>query len=155
MLILLHSGVACSQQNDGPMAKEGAGSFEIQKSEKEWKEELSKEEYHILREAGTERPGSGEYVEVDSEGVFRCAGCGNALFHTDTKFKSGTGWPSFYQPYEEGSVVKRADNSLGGTRTEVLCAKCGGHLGHVFDDGPEPTGKRYCINSAALDLDEQ
>ncbi len=129
--------------------------YEVQKSEDEWKAELSKEEYHILREAGTERPGSGKHVETDAEGIFRCAGCGNPLFDTEAKFKSGTGWPSFFKPYEEGNVIKRPDNSLGTTRTEVLCAKCGGHLGHVFDDGPEPTGKRYCINSAALDLKER
>ncbi len=154
LLSLLLSGTACSQKNEEKMSQ-GDKQFEVQKSEEEWKAELSKKEYHILREAGTEKPGSGEYVDTEADGIFQCAGCGNPLFDTDAKFKSGTGWPSFYKPYEEESVLKRPDNSLGATRTEVLCAKCGGHLGHVFDDGPEPTGKRYCINSAALDLEER
>lgn len=154
MLLLQMPITACTQNNERSMRNADKG-FEVQKSEEDWKAELSKEEYHILREAGTERPGSGKYVEVDTDGIFRCAGCGNELFDSKTKFKSGTGWPSFYKPYDESNVVNRSDNSLGTTRTEVLCGKCGGHLGHVFDDGPEPTGKRYCINSAALDLKER
>lgn len=153
LLILLQSSIACSQQNESSMNQNS--DFEVQKSEEEWKAELSPQEYHILREAGTEKPGSGKYVKTDAEGRFVCAGCGNPLFHTDTKFHSGSGWPSFYEPIGSENIVKRPDNSLGTTRTEVLCSKCGGHLGHVFDDGPEPTGKRYCINSVALDLEER
>lgn len=153
MVLLLQGTLACSQEKRGSMADQE--DFEVQKSEDEWKKELSDQEYHILREAGTERAGSGKYVEVNDEGRFLCAGCGNPLFDTEAKYKSGTGWPSFYEPIDSQNVVKRPDNSLGATRTEVLCAKCGGHLGHVFDDGPEPTGKRYCINSAALDLDKR
>ncbi|MFB6257830.1 MAG: peptide-methionine (R)-S-oxide reductase MsrB [Flavobacteriales bacterium] len=129
--------------------------FEVQKSEEKWKEELSKEEYHILREAGTERPGSGKYYKSKADGIYHCAGCGNPLFDSEHKFDSGSGWPSFYKSAKEGSIVKRPDNSMGTTRTEVLCGKCGGHLGHVFDDGPDPTGKRFCINSAALDLEKR
>lgn len=134
---------------------EEKSEFEVKKSEEEWKNELSEEEYHILREAGTERPGSGKYYKSDVDGLFHCTACGNPLFDADAKFESGSGWPSFYEPVDENSIVKRADHSAGMTRTEVLCGKCGGHLGHVFDDGPDPTGKRYCINSIALDLEKR
>jgi len=122
-------------------------------SEEEWRERLTEEEYRILRERGTEPKFSGEFLEVDDEGEFTCAGCGNALFTTDQQFDSGHGWPSFFDVVTEGNVETRLDTSHGMRRTEVVCASCGGHLGHVFDDGPDPTGKRYCINSAALDFD--
>ncbi|MDS0475837.1 peptide-methionine (R)-S-oxide reductase MsrB [Natrinema sp. 1APR25-10V2] len=120
----------------------------------EWRETLSDEEYRILREAGTEPPFSGEYVDHKDDGTYACAGCGAELFDSETKFESGCGWPSFYD-VDDARVETRLDTSHGMRRTEVLCANCGGHLGHVFEDGPEPTGKRYCINSVALEFDEE
>jgi len=126
---------------------------EIPDSEEEWREILTEEEYRILREKGTEPRFSGEYLDEIPDGRFACAGCGAELFDTDTKFGSGTGWPSFYDA-KEGAVEFEKDTSHGMVRTEVLCARCGGHLGHVFDDGPEPTGKRYCINSVSIDFEE-
>jgi peptide-methionine (R)-S-oxide reductase len=125
----------------------------IQKSDAEWRAELTPEQYRVLREKGTERPFTGEYDHTFDDGVYRCAGCGAELFVSDAKYESGSGWPSFYQPASGEAVETEADNSLFMRRTEVTCSACGGHLGHVFDDGPAPTGLRYCINSAALELD--
>lgn len=120
----------------------------------EWRERLTPEQYRILREKGTERPFTGEYVHAKDGGMYRCAACGAALFGSDTKFESGTGWPSFTEPAVADAVELQDDRSYGMRRTEVVCRNCGGHLGHVFDDGPGPRGQRYCINSCALDLDK-
>jgi peptide-methionine (R)-S-oxide reductase len=125
----------------------------IEKTEQEWRSELTPEQYRVLREKGTEPAFRGKYVDLDEAGVFRCAGCGAELFDTGAKFDSGTGWPSFWKPAAEQNVQTQTDRSHGMVRTEVLCARCGGHLGHLFDDGPRPTGRRYCINSAALDFE--
>jgi peptide-methionine (R)-S-oxide reductase len=127
----------------------------IEKTAEEWKKTLTPEQYHILREKGTERPFTGEYADTHDDGIYRCAGCGSPLFSSDTKYESGSGWPSFYQPVATDAVATETDRKLGMTRTEALCAKCGGHLGHVFPDGPEPTRLRYCMNSAALKLEKR
>lgn len=125
-----------------------------QLTDEEWRSRLTPEQYEILRRKGTERAFSGAYWDEHTPGVYRCAGCGTELFRSDTKFDSGTGWPSFVEPADLESVVTESDTSHGMIRTEVTCATCGGHLGHVFDDGPGPSGKRYCINSASLELDQ-
>ena len=125
----------------------------IQKPDAEWRHELSPEQYHVLREKGTERAFTGIYWDEHTPGLYRCAACGNPLFKSDTKFDSGTGWPSFTSPIDDGSVDTDTDRSFFMNRTEVHCSACGGHLGHVFPDGPRPTGLRYCINSASLTLE--
>lgn len=128
---------------------------DIPESEEEWRDRLSEEEYLILREGGTEPAFSGDLLEVKDDGTFRCRGCGAALFDAETKYDSGSGWPSFWDAIEDDRIETQPDHSHGMVRTEILCATCGGHLGHLFDDGPEPTGKRYCVNSASLEFDPE
>lgn len=125
---------------------------EVIRSDEEWRAQLSPEQYDVLRNKGTERPWSGKYVTNHDDGTYHCAACGEELFSSDTKFESGSGWPSFYEPAVAGAVELHQDRTHGMTRTEVTCRRCGGHLGHVFDDGPEPTGQRFCMNSLSLEF---
>ncbi|MDQ3388372.1 MAG: peptide-methionine (R)-S-oxide reductase MsrB [Gemmatimonadota bacterium] len=127
----------------------------LQKNDEEWRRELTPEQYRVLRQKGTEAPFTGEYWNTTDPGVYACAGCGEDLFRSESKFDSGCGWPSFSAPAEPGKIDEEEDRTLGMRRTEVLCNRCGGHLGHLFDDGPHPTGMRYCINSAAVKLRDE
>lgn len=150
--------VAAPDQTVGASSAEEASVGEVtlprvELTDEEWKQRLTAEAYHVLREKGTERAFTGEYWDHKEKGVYVCAGCGTPLFESDAKFESGTGWPSFYEPVSPDHVHEENDSSFGMRRTEVLCAVCGGHLGHVFEDGPEPTGLRYCINSVSLDFE--
>ncbi|HNR08126.1 MAG TPA: peptide-methionine (R)-S-oxide reductase MsrB [Saprospiraceae bacterium] len=162
ILFLFTLYTACNQLNQQPMpvteSVTAAASDTIKKmvkSEEEWKKELSPMEFLVLRQKGTERAFSGDLWDHHEKGVYTCRGCQLPLFSSDTKFESGTGWPSFYQPISRESLADYADNTHGMSRTEVVCARCGGHLGHVFDDGPRPTGMRYCINSVSLDFQKR
>jgi len=128
---------------------------QVEKSEREWREQLGPDAYHVLREAGTERAFTGAYWDAKDPGLYRCRACGQELFRSETKYDSGTGWPSFFEPASSDAVETRPDNTFFMRRTEVVCARCGSHLGHVFEDGPLPSGLRYCINSCSLDLDRE
>ena len=130
-------------------------SDKIEKTDQEWQSCLSSEQYNVMRKHGTERPFTGKYADCKTEGTYICAGCGEELFASETKFDSGTGWPSYYQAINEAAIEETVDNTLGMARTEVHCRKCSAHLGHIFPDGPQPTGLRYCINSVCLDLKEK
>lgn len=156
VFMLSISLVACGQQSAQIKneQKDTMATFEISKTDADWKAQLNDEQYRVLRLKGTEKPFSGKYYYENAEGIYCCAGCNNPLFKSDTKFDAGCGWPSFYEPITKDAVKENKDVSFGMVRTEVVCSKCGGHLGHVFDDAPDqPTGLRYCINSVSIDLD--
>lgn len=165
-LVVMCAAPGCADRRDEAVMKEKAGpvkvysaerkgyvmSERVVKSEEEWKKQLTAEQFQVLRKKGTEQAGTGKYAYSHEHGIYRCAGCGLELFRSEDKYESGTGWPSFSAPIAPENVATAVDNSLFSRRTEVLCPRCGGHLGHVFDDGPRPTGLRYCMNSAALDF---
>jgi peptide-methionine (R)-S-oxide reductase len=150
LLLILISSCSISQEKKREKVKNHV--FEDTKTEVEWKEILTPEEYYVLREKGTERAFTGDLWNNHEKGIFTCAACQQKLFYSDTKFESGTGWPSFYEPFEQDNILVANDNSFGMTRDEVVCSRCGGHLGHLFRDGPEPSGLRYCINSVSMDF---
>lgn len=152
--ILLLTLTACGQ-TEKKTVSDHTTQFELSKTEQEWKEILTDKEFDVLRNKGTERAFTGDLLDNKLSGTYTCAGCELPLFHSETKFKSGTGWPSFYTYVGDTNVVEIVDNSYGMKRTEVVCGRCGGHLGHVFEDGPKPTGLRYCINSVSLDFQEE
>jgi len=139
-----------SSSQDSTKTKKNIMADTLQKTDEEWKKTLTPEQYRVLREKGTERPFYGEYETVYEPGQYNCAACGLELFKSDTKFDAGCGWPSFYREAAKGNIIEKTDVTLGMKRTEIVCARCAGHLGHVFDDGPEPTGLRYCVNSVSL-----
>ncbi|WP_370086167.1 peptide-methionine (R)-S-oxide reductase MsrB [Ekhidna sp.] len=155
LFAILLSISSCAQQKGDKPKSAFPVKEKIEKSESEWKSQLTEMEYYVLREKGTERAFTSELLNVKDEGTFVCAACALPLFSSETKFKSGTGWPSFYEPINAVNVAEEEDRAYGMVRTEVLCARCDGHLGHVFPDGPKPTGLRYCINGAALKFEKK
>ena len=154
-LILLFALAACGQNPQQAAKETNTVASEWTLSDSEWKSRLSDQEYYVLRKKGTERAFTGDLLENKEKGVYICAACKLPLFESNTKFKSGTGWPSFYAPINDENVASEEDIAYGMVRTEVLCSRCGGHLGHVFPDGPKPTGLRYCINSVSLDFEKK
>lgn len=144
--------IACGQNQS---TEKNNYTFEISKSAEEWQKELSPEQFSVLCGGATEKPFTGKYLYHKEKGIYSCAACKNPLFKSDTKYDSGSGWPSFYSKIDKKAIVEKTDNSHGMKRTEILCAKCGGHLGHVFNDGPAPTGLRYCVNSVSLDFEKE
>ncbi len=152
LLLVVFSSVSCNTQDKKNLDNRNNSKFEIMKSEEDWKSILSPEEYKVLRNKGTEYPGTGEYNLFFEKGTYKCRACGNILFTSDAKFESHCGWPSFSDVVRTDAIKEIADSSLGMVRTEVVCAKCGGHLGHLFPDGPQPTGLRYCINSVSINF---
>ncbi len=144
------NGVISTVQTDPNNTNDTNNTAKVVKTDAEWRQELTPDQYRILRQAGTERPFTGKYWNKKDDGTYQCAACGQELFTSQTKFDSGCGWPSFYEALDSGKVTERVDDSHGMRRVEVLCSRCGGHLGHVFEDGPNPTGLRYCINSESL-----
>ena len=149
--------ISCSQNNfkETTMDTSNSNTFKVQKSEEDWKKELSPEQFYVMREAGTEQPFSGKYNMHFEKGVYTCGACGTPLFTSESKFDGHCGWPSFDKEIAEGKIIEKTDTSHGMNRTEILCANCGSHLGHVFDDGPTETGLRYCVNSLSLDFEEK
>lgn len=156
LLILTTSTISCAQQKLNSNNSKGKEmNVKVQKTDKEWKESLTPGQYQVLREKGTERPFTGKYWNFDEKGIYNCAACGQVLFDSDTKFDAGCGWPSFSDVVNNKNVILKDDYSLGMHRIEVMCSNCGGHLGHVFDDGPKPTGQRFCINSASIEFEKK
>ncbi len=151
---LLSCQAQSDKDNTSGMKKEET-AFKVNKTEDQWKNQLTSDQFYILRQAGTERPGTGEYNLHFEDGVYHCAACDAAIFDSDSKFESHCGWPSFDKAIGDSTIIERVDNTVGMSRTEILCASCGGHLGHVFNDGPTETGMRYCINSGSLDFDKE